>query len=152
MNNAFPDLQPQSKGDQVVKTPFRIGAAMLFVSAIHGIFSSVLFLILNGWKSLGFENIVISIINIVIGVMLWQGSVQAAVRWAVITILYSVYRLFLGDSCNFIVDIAFGGSLILLLAGKPSKVRTIASIVVFVVVYLGLLCLGFTSYFILGVR
>jgi len=42
--------------------------------------------------------------------------------------------------------------LMLLLTGKPSKVGTITSIVIFVVVYLGLLCLGFTSYFILGIR
>jgi len=152
MNNTLSDSQSQTNEVQVQKTAFRIGAGMLFVSAGHGIISSIIFLILNGRKNLGWENIVISIINIFIGVMLWQGSAQTAVRWAIIFVLYGVYHLVLGDSYNFIVDITFGGSLMLLLTGKPSKVGTITSIVIFVVVYLGLLCLGFTSYFILGIR
>jgi hypothetical protein len=155
MNNTFPDSESQTEENQALKTSFRIAAGMLFVSAGPGIISSIIFLMLNGWKNLGLENIVISIINIAIGVTLWQtleGSSRNAVRWAFILVLYGIYELISGNSYAFILNIAFSGSLILLLTGKPSKARTITSVIIFIVVYLGLLCLGFTSYFLLGVR
>ena len=152
MNNTLPDLQSQTNEVQVKQTIFRIGAGMLFVSAASDIIGAIFYGILNGWQSLGYENIVILIINIFVGVMLWQGSVQTALRWAFVLILYGIYQLVSGNSYAFILDIAFSGSLFLLLTGKPSKTRIITAIAVFLVVYLGLTCLGFTSYFILGVR
>ena len=152
MNNILPALQPQTNEVQAKQTTFRIGAGMLFVSATSDTIGAIFCGILNGWQSLGYENIVILIINIFVGVMLWQGSVQTALRWAFVLILYGIYQLVSGNSYAFILDIAFSGSLFLLLTGKPSKTRIITAIAVFLVAYSGLTCLGFTSYFILGVR
>ena len=151
MNDTLPDTKSKIEEHQALKTSFRIGAGMLFVSAGLGIISSIIFSMLNGWKNLGLENVVISIINIAVGVMLWQGSVKTAIRWAIVFILYGIYQLVSGNSYAFILDIAFSGSLILLLTGKSSKVRTITAVTIFVVVYLGLYCLGFTTFF-LGIR
>lgn len=152
MNNALPDSQPQIKADPSKLVSLRIAAGMLFVSAIADITGMVFYATLNGWQSLGREKIVILIINILIGVVLWLGSARYALGWAIIFIFYGIYQLVSGNSYAFILGIAFSASLILLLVGKPSRARIITAILIFVVVHLGLTCLGFTSYFILGVR
>jgi len=155
MNDTLPELQADTSENKALKTTRRIGAGMFIVSAVHGIISSIIFLMINGRESLSISTIVFSIFNLIIGVGLWQASEQAiqyAIPWCVVLVFYSIYDLVSGNSYAFILDIAFSGSLILLLAGKPSKVRMITSAFIYIVVYLGLLCLGFTSYFILGVR
>jgi hypothetical protein len=152
MNNTLPDSQPQIKADKSKLTSLRIAAGMFFASAITNLLGVVFYAASNGWQSLGYENVVILIINILIGVVLLLGSARYALGWAFLFILYGIYQLISGNSYAFILDIAFSSSLILVLIGKPSKVRMITAVAVFVVVYLGLRCLGFTSYFILGVR
>ena len=152
MNNTLPDSQPQIKASQSKFTPLRIAAGMLFVSAITNLIGVFFYAASNGWQNLGYENVIILTINILIGVMLLLGSARYALGWTFIFIMYGMYQLISGNSYAFILDIALSSSLILLLIGKPSKVRMITAVAVFVVVYLGLTCLGFTSFYILGVR
>jgi hypothetical protein len=47
-----------------------------------------------------------------------------------------------------IIQLGFSGSLILLLAGTPSKARTVAAVAVFLVLYLGVICLLFALSFL----
>ena len=152
MNNTLSDSQPQIKAEQSKRTSLRIAAGMFFLSAITNLIGVIFYAASNGWQNLGNESVVILVINMLIGVVLLLGSARYALGWAFIFVLYGIYQLISGNSYAFILDIAFSSSLILLLIGKPSKARMITAVAVFVVVYLGLTCLGFTSYFILGVR
>jgi hypothetical protein len=62
--------------------------------------------------------------------------------------LFGVGALVRGDYFSLITQAAFSGSLILLLAGTPSKARTISAAAVFVVFYLGAICLLFALSFL----
>jgi len=138
---------------QALKTPFRIGAGILFVNALIGTVILIIRLISGGLDNLGFDNFVQPIIDILIGVNLWQlnkGSQRPLVWWAVIgLVIFGGQSLFTGDYFGLIIQTAFDGSLILLLAGTPSKVRTTIAVIIFAVGYLGLICLGL-AFLILG--
>ena len=129
-----------------IKTPFRIGAGILFVNALLGIIFLIISLISGGLGSLNFDAYVQPIIDILIGVNLWQLNPQSQRRtllWAAFgLIIFGGQALVSGDYLSLILQVAFDGSLILLLAGTPSKARTISAVVVFVLGYLGLMCLA----------
>lgn len=141
----------QAKKVEELKTPLRIGAGMLFVNALLGAFFLILVLTTGGGESLGSSDIVGPIVNLIIGVNLWQVKVnwqRYTVLWAVIgLILFGLASLTQGDYFSLLSQAAFSGSLILLLAGTPSKARTIAATAIFLVFYLGVICLLFTLSF-----
>jgi hypothetical protein len=131
-----------------IKTAFRIGAGILFVNALLGIIFLIISLISGDSGGLNFDTFVQPIVDIIIGVNLWQLNAQSQRRtllWAAIgLVIFGGQALVSGDYLGLILQAAFDGSLILLLAGTPSKVRTIAAVLVFAIGYLGLICLGLT--------
>ena len=143
------------KTTEALKTPLRIGAGMLFVNGLLGIINLILIFMAGDAGNLTRGEFLGPIVNIVIGANLWQLKVswqKYTVWWAVIgLVLFGFGALINGDIFGLIIQLGFSGSLILLLAGTPTKARTIASVVIFSVLFLGSLCLIFTLSFLSGV-
>jgi hypothetical protein len=142
----------QTKKVEELKTPLRIGAGMLFVNALLGAIFLVIILASGGSEGLAGGDLIAPIVNIIIGVNLWQVKVnwqKYTVWWAAIgLILFGLGAIVQRDYFSLMSQAAFSGSLILLLAGSPSKPRTIAAVAVFLVLYLGLICLLFVLSFL----
>lgn len=142
------------KANEALKTPLRIGAGMLFVNGLLGIINLILIFTSGNAGDLTRGEFIGPIVNIVIGVNLWQlkeGWQKYTVWWAVIgLVLFGAGALINGDIFGLIIQLGFSGSLILLLAGTPTKIRTIASVVIFSVLFLGSVCLILTLSFLSG--
>jgi hypothetical protein len=131
-----------------LKTPFRIGAGMLFINAILGAIFLILIIASGGGSDLTSGDFISPIVNLIIGVNLWQVKQQwqkYTVWWAALgLVLFGAAAVIAGDYFSLITQIGFSGSLILLLAGKPTNVRTISAVAIYLVLYLGMICLLFT--------
>ena len=146
------DNVAETKRIEELKTPFRIGAGMLFINAVLGALSLILLLTSGGGSDLASGDFIAPIVNIIFGINLWQIKQQ----WQKYTVLWSVLGLVLfggsalitRDFFGLIIQIGFSGSLIILLAGTPTKARTIAATVIFLIMYLGMICLLFTFSFL----
>lgn len=141
----------RAQATEVLKTPFRVGAGMLFINAALGALFLVLILVSGGGGDLASGDFIAPIINVIIGVNLWQIKLQwqkYTIWWAALgLIIFGGMALISGDYFSLLTQLGFSGALILLLAGTPSKVRTISAVAVFLVLYLGLICLLFTLSF-----
>ena len=137
-----------------LKTPLRIGAGMLFINAIFGIISLILVFSSGGGSNLGSGDIISPLVNIVIGVNLWQTKVpwqKYTLWWATLgLVLFGGGALISGDFVSLLIQLGFDGALILMFVGRPSKVRTYSAVGVFLVLYLGMICLLFTVSFLGG--
>lgn len=135
-----------------LKMPLRVGAGMLFVNAVLGVIFLIIVFSSGGGANLAGGDIVAPIVDIIIGVNLWQTKVnwqRYTVWWAALgLILFGLGAIVQRDYFSLISQAAFSGSLILLLAGTPSKGRTIAAAAIFVVFYLGSICLLFALSFL----
>ena len=142
------DVAAEVKKVEALKTPLRIGAGMLFVNALIGAIFLILILISGGGADLASGDFIAPIVNLIIGVNLWQVKPQwqkYTVLWAVLgLVLFGGGALVTGDFLSLITQLGFSGSLILLLAGTPTKVRTVSAIAIYLVLYLGIICLLFT--------
>ena len=111
-------------------------------------------LILNSGSGagLGGGDFIAPFVNLIIGANLWQVKQQwqkYTVWWAALgLVLFGGGALVTGDFFSLITQIAFSGSLILLLAGAPTKVRTISAVAIYLVLYVGTICLLFTLSFL----
>ena len=141
----------EAKKTEELKTPFRIGAGMLFVNAVLGVIFLIIILTSGGGSDLASGDFIAPIVNIIFGINLWQVKQQwqkYTVWWSVLgLVLFGGGALISGDFFGLIIQIGFSGSLILLLAGTPTKARTIAASAVFLIMYLGMICLLFTLSF-----
>jgi hypothetical protein len=137
----------RAQATEALKIPFRIGAGMVFVNAALGLLFLVLILTSGGGGDLASGDFIAPIINVIIGVNLWQIKLQwqkYTIWWAALgLIIFGGMALISGDYFSLLTQLGFSGALILLLAGIPSKVRTISAVAVFLVLYLGLICLLF---------
>jgi hypothetical protein len=136
---------------EALKIPFRIGAGMLFINAALGALFLVIILASGGFGDLASGDFIAPIVNLIIGVNLWQIKQQwqkYTVWWAALgLVLFGGLALVSGDYFGLLNQLGFSGALILLFAGTPSKARTIAAVAVFLVLYLGLICLLFRLSF-----
>jgi hypothetical protein len=146
------DVATELKKAEALKTPLRIGAGMLFVNALVGAIFLILILTSGGGADLAGGDFIAPIVNLIIGVNLWQIKKQwqkYTVWWAALgLVIFGGGALVTGDLFSLITQIGFSGSLILLLAGTPTKVRTISAVAVYLVLYLGMLCLLFGLSFL----
>jgi len=146
------DKPQEAKDIQALKVPLRIGTGMLIVNAILNILFLILIFASGGPSNVNAEDIVSPIANVIIAVNLWQLKEQwkrYTVWWAVLgLVLFGLGALAMGDYFGLIIQLGFSGSLILLLAGTPSKARTATAVGVFLVFYLGVICLVFTLSFL----
>lgn len=142
----------EAKKIEELKTPLRVGAGMLIVNAALSVIFLIIIISTGGGSSLEAGDIISPIVDIVIAVNLWQIKPQwqkYTVWWSVLgLVLFGGVALVSGDFFSLITQIGFSGSLILLLAGTPTKARTIAASAVFLIMYLGMICLLFTLSFI----
>lgn len=142
----------EGKKIEELKTPLRIGAGMLFINAVLGAFFLILVLTSGGGSDLASGDLIAPIVNIIIGVNLWQIKQQwqkYTVWWAVLgLVIFGIAAIVAGDFFSLITQIGFSGSLILLLAGTPTKARTIAASAIFLIMYLGMICLIFGLSFL----
>jgi hypothetical protein len=146
------DNPQEAKNIQALKVPLRIGTGMLIVNAILSTLFLILIFASGGPSNVNAEDIVSPIANVIIAVNLWQLKEQwkrYTVWWAVLgLVLFGLGALAMGDYFGLIIQLGFSGSLILLLAGTPSKARTATAVGVFLVFYLGVICLVFTLSFL----
>lgn len=137
---------------EALKTPLRVGAAMVLISALVDVIVLIILFSSGGGSDLGSGEIISPIVDVIIAVNLWQLNVnwqKYTVWWATLgLVLFGGVYLVSGDFVSLFIQIGYSGSLILLLAGTPSKVRTYASVGLFVVMYLGLICLIFGLSFL----
>jgi hypothetical protein len=143
----------ESTDVQALKTPLRVGAGFLVANALLGILFLILIFISGDLTGLGGGDIVAPLVNVVIAVNLWQLKEpwkRYTVWWAAIgLVLFGLGAIAGGDYFSLIIQAGFSGSLMLLLAGTPSKARTVAAVLVFLVLYLGPICILF-SLILLG--
>ena len=146
------DSTSEPQVNQVLKTALRIGAGMLFVNALISAGFLILILISGDTTGLSGGDFAAPIVNVVIGVNLWRTKAQwqrYTVWWALIgLVIFGLGSLASGDYFSLISQLGFSGSLILLLAGTPTKVRTTVAVVIYLISYVGLLCLIFTLSFL----
>ena len=142
------DVAAEVKKEQALKTPLRVGAGMLFVNAVIGVLFLILIFSSGGGADLAGGDLVAPIVNLIIGVNLWQVKPQwqkYTVWWAALgLVIFGGVALASGDFFTLITQLGFSGSLIVLLAGTPTKARTIAAVAIYLVLYLGMICLLFT--------
>jgi len=118
-----------------LEVPRRIGATMLFTDVVLGV------LILWAVGSAGYavtapqSFIFAVIINVIIGINLWRGKEgwqRYTVWWAVFAaVVFGGLALADNRPVDLVTQLAFSGSLILLLKDTPSRERVIASIAIF---------------------
>ena len=142
------DVAVEIKKEEALKTPLRVGAGMLFVNAVIGVLFLILIFSSGGGADLAGGDLVAPIVNLIIGVNLWQVKPQwqkYTVWWAALgLVIFGGVALASGDFFTLITQLGFSGSLIVLLAGTPTKARTIAAVAIYLVLYLGMICLLFT--------
>jgi hypothetical protein len=146
------DVAVEIKKEEALKTPLRVGAGMLFVNSVIGAIFLILIFNSGGGADLAGGDLIAPIINLIIGVNLWQVKPQwqkYTVWWAALgLVLFGGGALVAGDFFSLITQLGFSGSLIVLLAGTPTKARTIAAVAIYLVLYLGMICLLFTLSFL----
>ena len=125
---------------------------MLFVNAVIGALFLILIFNSGGGADLAGGDLVAPIVNLIIGVNLWQVKPQwqkYTVWWAALgLVIFGGIALATGDFFTLITQLGFSGSLIALLAGTPTKARTIAAVAIYLILYLGMICLLFTLSFL----
>ena len=135
-----------------LKTPLRLGAGMLIINALLNTLFLILIFTSGDSSNIGGGDIISPIVDIVIAVNLWQLKEpwkRYTVWWAALgLVIFGLGSIAIGDYFSLLTQVGFSGSLILLLAGSPSKVRTIAAVAVYLVMYLGMICLIFTFSFL----
>ena len=146
------DVAAEVKKEEALKTPLRVGAGMLFVNAVIGALFLILIFNSGGGADLAGGDLVAPIVNLIIGVNLWQVKPQwqkYTVWWAALgLVIFGGIALATGDFFTLITQLGFSGSLIALLAGTPTKARTIAAVAIYLILYLGMICLLFTLSFL----
>jgi hypothetical protein len=146
------DVAVEIKKEEALRTPLRVGAGMLFVNAVIGVIFLILIFSSGGGADLGGGDLIAPIVNLIIGVNLWQVKPQwqkYTVWWAALgLVIFGGVALASGDFFTLITQLGFSGSLIVLLAGTPTKARTIAGVAIYLVLYLGMICLLFTLSFL----
>ena len=146
------DVAAEVKKEEALKTPLRVGAGMLFVNAVIGVLFLILIFSSGGGTDVAGGDLVAPIVNLIIGVNLWQVKPQwqkYTVWWAALgLVIFGGIALATGDFFTLITQLGFSGSLIALLAGTPTKARTIAAVAIYLVLYLGMICLLFTLSFL----
>jgi hypothetical protein len=145
------DVTAEVKKGEALKNPLRVGAGMLFMNAVIGAIFLILIFSSGGGADLAGGDLIAPIVNVIIGVNLWQVKPQwqkYTVWWAALgLIIFGVGALATGDFFSLITQLGFSGSLIVLLAGTPTKARTITAVAIYAVLYLGMICLLFTLSF-----
>ena len=146
------DVAVEIKKEEALKMPLRVGAGMMFVNAVIGVLFLILIFSSGGGADLAGGDLVAPIVNLIIGVNLWQVKPQwqkYTVWWAALgLVIFGGVALASGDFFTLITQLGFSGSLIVLLAGTPTKARTIAAVAIYLVLYLGMICLLFTLSFL----
>jgi hypothetical protein len=146
------DVAAEVKKGEALKTPLRIGAGMLFMNAVVGTIFLILIFSSGGGADLAGGDLIAPIVNLIIGINLWQVKPQwqkYTLWWAALgLVLFGGAALATGDFFSLITQLGFSGSLIVLLAGTPTKARTNAAVAIYLVLYLGMLCLLFTLSFL----
>jgi len=127
---------------QLLRTPQRVGAIMLFVNTAIGLLTLLLLLAANEAQSIDRSMVIAPIVSLFIGVNLWRGKPkwqQYTVIWAIIGLVVGgISAAVDGSIVDLLMQLAFSGSLLLLLVGTASRGRMIASIVLYAVGYIGL--------------
>ena len=70
------DVAAEVKQEAALKTPLRVGAGMLFVNAVIGVIFLILIFSSGGGTDLAGGDLVAPIVNLIIGVNLWQVKPQ----------------------------------------------------------------------------
>jgi hypothetical protein len=156
VRRANPEIELAVSSPEVLaekRLALRVGAAFLFINA--GI--AVLFgaLIVMGDGSLEPGLFVSIIIDLVIGINLWKGNARQWSNWAIIRaalglIFYGIISLVGGAYLDFVAQAALCGSIILVLAGESKRGKTLASIGIYAIGFLGVILLSFVIGFLGG--
>ncbi len=148
------DVVSEIQQREALRNSLRIGAVMLFVHVALSVFLLLLVMAAGNVDALGTGDFIGPIVSAIIGVNLWRGKEQwqrYTVWWAIIgLVLFGVISLAAGDYVGLIAQLSFSGSLILLLAGVPSRGRVIVSVIVYVVGYIGFVLVFLALAFIAG--
>lgn len=143
---------------------FRVGAVFLFVNIGLALLLNALVLVISVTQGEGLTSpnscfsVIPIIIDLVIGINLWRGRGQQWASWAVIRavlgmIVFGLMYLSQGAISDFLAQVAFCSSLILILTGKGRRAKMWVAIGIYVA-YLGIvfvsLIVAFLSPFFVG--
>jgi hypothetical protein len=129
------------------KLPLRVGACLLGADALVCVVLGWLNLAMGGPGAFlisGFMHIAVDLYLVVNLLRLKDTARRGALWLAVIGPIYGAYSaVTTGAWPDLIVQVSLSVSVVVLLLGKPSKLRTILAVTVFIVGYLGILCGAF---------
>lgn len=122
----------------------RVGAGFLFANIGLGLLLIAIVLLTSIAAGGGFASSMLCVsivpiaIDMAIGINLWRGRGQQWAAWAVLRaavgmIVFSLIYLSQGAFLDFLAQISFCGSLILVLTGKGKRVKTWVAIAIYVV-------------------
>jgi hypothetical protein len=127
---------------QSLRTPQRVGAIMLIVNTGIGLLTLLLVVVGGETQSIDRGMLIGPIVSLVIGINLWRARPkwqQYTVIWAILGLVVGgVSALLNGSVLDLLMQLAFSGSLLLLLVGTASRGRMIASVVLYALGYVGL--------------
>jgi hypothetical protein len=127
---------------QSLRTPQRVGAIMLIVNTGIGLLTLLVLLAAGETQSVDRSMVIGPIVSLVIGINLWRARPkwqQYTVVWAILGLVFGgISALISGSILDLLMQVAFSGSLLLLLVGTASRGRVIASIALYAVAYVGL--------------
>jgi hypothetical protein len=150
----FAQQAQQNAENEAWKLPMRIAAGLLFADILVTVVLLLLNLVAGSFGEWAIWSVVHVGVDLYLAIVLLQLKDTArriTIWWAVIGLILGTLSA-LGASSwpDVIMQVCFSGSLLLLLAGKPSKVRAWLSVAVFVLGYLGTIC-GVFVFAFLGV-
>lgn len=126
------------------RLPFRVGAFILLVDVLVSASLGLLTLTSGSFDADTFGIVVHMGVDLYLSINLFrlkEGARRTTLWWAVVVlILGAVAAVPSRDWIDLVMTIFFSGSLVLLLVQRPSKVRSILAIALFVIGYLCTLC------------
>ena len=113
----------------------RVGAGFLFINT--GLMALLAVLIVLAGGSVSPSNLIAAVVDVIIGINLWRGRGNQWQGWAIARaalglLVFGLTSLLQGAFLQFLGQVAFCGSLILVLTGESKRNRTWASIALYV--------------------
>lgn len=120
----------------------RVGAGFLLINVGLAILFTAFIIMGNGRVNPAL--LISAVIDVAVGINLWKGRAHQWVALAVFRAVlglgfFGLISLFQGAVLSFIAQAAFCISLVLVLAGKGRRVKTLTAIAVYIIGYLGVL-------------
>lgn len=142
--DARSDIETLTHTLRDIRGGLRVGALFLIVGAVLNVaLLALLALVESGLVASEIWSLAVAVtIHIVIGINLWRGRAHqwgsAAVLWAIVAAVFAVVTYAVdGVLIGLVLQLSFGASSLMVLLGRPSRIRVVSAIALYLVGYVG---------------